>query len=556
MKIQSLAIIFIIIILPISIILSEYLRIQINTLNLQTSYDSRLTAATYDAVRAFQLNSLNSSTNDLTGTKIRDIEASAKIFLTSIANNFGEGGADTKGIQSYVPAIVYCLYDGYYIYSPYKNDLGDEINNKIKDAEDYAYEHLDRKEEKYKYHDGDTLTGVKPYIYYSCRYKKGATDVVITYSLDNYIVVQGMVGGTYWNESGYILDGVSVNGDTVKYNDVMIPKKETLSENIFDPELSDKMSYPYAKINGTKYYLDTDNKVFYMQNGKKMYGPSENNLFYYYRKITGENYADDTEGKYNHINSNAYQFYKSAYDFTQKVRSSELNNLTFGDAKDIDGNSIDANGFKGSTKIFSKVSNVNAEYSNSNFAEHRVAVIRYVIEKNLSTAIANYNNNFAIGTAAFAMPNLSETDWYKIINNVSMITFLQGLPIGGKIYNGYSVVTNNKNEDFVADESIFITYNNQYHRFDDKDLQGKSGLNGYLNLDFERHSDDQKNYYYPREEEGCYSSIVNQSNIAEYDNIYSYLSANPSIAQAYYNALGREKYGMYRYIPIDPTDTP
>ena len=569
MKIQSLAVIFIIIVLPMSILLSEYLQTQINTLNMQTSYDSRLTGATYDAIRAFQLNALNSSTNDLTGTKIRDIEASAKIFLTSIANNFGESGLDQKGIQSFVPAVVYCLYDGYYIYSPYKNDISGEILEKIQAAINLAQSQKSIEPRyanfnpRYKEND-ETLTGIKPYIYYSCRYKKESTDVIITYSLDNYVVIQGMVGGTYRNESGYVLNGVESGGSTgIRYNGVDIPRIENLSETFFDLDINDKRTYPYAKINGTKYYYDEhatpDEQIFYMQNGKKMYGSSQQNSHdYYLNKITN--------------NDSAYKFYEQALSFTNRIKSgdlSALSNLKFDDAVDVEGNNIDANGFNGETTIFQETGNTKAEDTNSNFTEHRTAVIRYAIEKNLTTAIANYNKNFASNTAAFAMPNLSETDWYKIIDNISMITFLQGLPIGGKIYNGYSVVTNNKNEDFVSDESIYITSNGQYHRIGDEDLYGKTGLMGFLNLDFERHSNDQKNYYYPREEEGCYTSIVNQTSISNYDkdidnkndDLYEYLDwlrnkGEDNLLTAYYTALGREKYGMFRYIQLDPNDKP
>ena len=47
------------------------------------------------------------------------------------------------------------------------------------------------------------------------------------------------------------------------------------------------------------------------------------------------------------------------------------------------------------------------------------------------------------------MPKLQDTDWEKITANVGMISFLQGLNIGGKTYNGYTIVTNNKNKEFV-----------------------------------------------------------------------------------------------------------
>ena len=55
MRIQDLAIIFIIIILPISIVLGAYTQMQISTISLQTEYDMKLIAATSDAIKAFQI---------------------------------------------------------------------------------------------------------------------------------------------------------------------------------------------------------------------------------------------------------------------------------------------------------------------------------------------------------------------------------------------------------------------------------------------------------------------------------------------------------------------
>lgn len=81
MKIQNLAIIFIIIMLPISMVLTSYVQSQVETLNLQVLYDSKLNNATYDAIKAFQLNTVNSSTSDLANSKMRDIQASVNTFL-------------------------------------------------------------------------------------------------------------------------------------------------------------------------------------------------------------------------------------------------------------------------------------------------------------------------------------------------------------------------------------------------------------------------------------------------------------------------------------------
>ena len=154
MKIQSLAVIFIIIMLPISLVLTAYVQNQVQTINLQTSYDEKLTNATYDALKAFQLNTINSSTSDLANSKLRDINASVNTFFNAIAEHFNLAGYDKDTLQSYVPALVYTMYDGYYIYSPFTNTLDDEDAGTT-------------------YTDGEKLYGLKPYIHYSCRYVKG-----------------------------------------------------------------------------------------------------------------------------------------------------------------------------------------------------------------------------------------------------------------------------------------------------------------------------------------------------------------------------------------------
>ena len=118
MKLQSLAVIFVIIVLPISLILSSYTSSRIDTLTLQISYDTKLYDATYDAIKAFQLNTANSSTSNIVDSKMRDIEAAANTFFTAIENNFSMNGYNKEALQNHIPALVFTLYDGYYIYSP------------------------------------------------------------------------------------------------------------------------------------------------------------------------------------------------------------------------------------------------------------------------------------------------------------------------------------------------------------------------------------------------------------------------------------------------------
>jgi len=121
MKIQDLAIIFIIIILPISIVLTTYSQAQIKTINIQTEYDTKLTAATSDAIKAFQINTINSSTSDIANSKIRDIEASVSTFKASLKSVFELNGYSEDEMDEYIPALVYTMYDGFYIYSKYHN---------------------------------------------------------------------------------------------------------------------------------------------------------------------------------------------------------------------------------------------------------------------------------------------------------------------------------------------------------------------------------------------------------------------------------------------------
>ena len=169
MKIQSLAIMFIIIILPISMVLASYTQSRVTTISLQAKYDSKLKDATYDALKAYQLNSLNDNTSEYANSKIRDIKASVNTFFNSIATNFSTAGYSKTTLQNYVPAVVYTMYDGYYIYSPYTNTWGNIETEQIPTQSSGTYK------------DGETLYGLKPYVYYSCTYKSGdSNDIVIT----------------------------------------------------------------------------------------------------------------------------------------------------------------------------------------------------------------------------------------------------------------------------------------------------------------------------------------------------------------------------------------
>ena len=582
MKIQDLGIIFIIIIIPMSLILSVYTQFQIQTLNIQTEYDSKLTSATYDAIKAFQLNTANSTMSDIANSKIRDIEASVSTFKKSLMSTFGLNGYTEEDLNSYIPALVYTMYDGFYIYAPFENtnylykaktDSDGNIIYKSDGTIDYE---LDENGNKIPIDNNDeVIYGLRPYVSYSARYVKGSTDIIITYSLDNYIVIQGMINGNYVNDEGYLIDNIEVTGDinsdayTIKYNSIEINEEIGLTEFVGNNE------YPYIKKNGTKYYYDnkgtadnSDDEVFYLLNGE---------ISIQYKGTDATNYYNNEIAK----NTSAKEYYKNAYIFTEKVRNEyNLDELTFEDAEiyvettNDDGTVETKKLFEGDTrKIFAKETGTNAkniEYKTSNFNQHRLEIIRNSIEENLSVAIANYNiYSGAAGTGIeFQMPELKEDEWDLILNNITLISFVQGLNIGGKTYNGYTIVNNSETKELVSEENIYIIGNdNSYHKIGDNYLTELSGANilttipsGRLNLDFKRNTMIQSSagmgnttiYYYPRREDASYNSIITQNDITTFDDIYIYIDGtNNILKKAFYTALGRERNGMYRTLSTE-----
>lgn len=566
MKIQGLAVLAIVILLPMAIILNSYSNNQIKTLDLQISYDSKLQNATYDGIRAFQMNMSNSTTSDLSNSKMRDIKASIQTFYNSLSSHFNMAGYGEDVLQNYVPAIVYTLYDGYYIYSAYDNQL---------DNQDTFYPLAD-------YQDGDTIYGLKPYIYYSCRYKiDDDNDIVITYSLDSYITIQGLIDGNHVNESGYLLTGVGKNASgNYTYKGVEILEEnneEGLQQKLYvdkdtvttgNPlylngnEVGKIQTYPYKKINGVKYYRETETgKVFTIMNDEKLYQSSVNA-----DKITQ--------------NNNGIKYYQEAYNFKLKVlgtntANGELNLGRFKTSHAVDSYGTyystmgESNPYQIERSIFAELLNPSEdgpfiEDSNSEFNAHKTEVIRNSIETNLIVAISNYNK-VSTSEVNFAMPKLEESEWEMLTQNISMVTFLQGLSIGGKIYNGHSIVVNTINEDFVSENSIYIASGGKYYGITsdealELDLDNSIGL---LNTDFERRtglaydtdSDLSKNiYYYPREDEASYNSVISftdSSSLSISECMEQYakdVTTSPKykLAQIYYTALGRERKSMYR----------
>ena len=565
MKLQYLAVIFVIIIIPISFVMSQYIQTQIDTIVLQTAYDTKLNKATHDALTAFKLNSINNKYSSLSDSKIRDIEASISTFYNSLGTSMENYVTSKEDLSIFVPAIVFTLYDGYYIYSSYNN-----IYSTTGEGEDEKVQIQDTK----NYQDG-----LKPYIYYSCQYKlaNGRT-VIVNFTLDNAITVYGDVGDGYETRSGYLINpnlvtNINNTAKTLTYNGVTIGP-ETLTEHLItikDEETgaTEQGDYDYIVYNNKKVYLDkSNNRYFWYDNYKKTYLESEATNVQQYINNNGVGFKSIS----------AFEYYAEAKEFSEWVND-KLGNITQANIIKTDNTQVGEQTDylsvnTGSNRIFNTTDRNNDPLlSSSIFNSHRMAVIRKSIETNLTTAIANYNLH-ANSNYAFAMPVMSEDDWDNALNNVAIISFMQGMPIGQKFYNNYSIITNTQNEEVVNDQSVYVLVkdgnNIEYHQPGCKELIEKQNniIGSYTSLSFERQtvkiSESNLQYFYPQSRNnaimtGCYNCIVNASGDYDIDSIISGeikdlktgqilydASSLYNIRKTYLTALARERYDLYK----------
>ena len=601
MKLQHLAVIFVIIIIPISLVMASYIQNQIDAIALQTAYDKNLINATYGAVKAFQINTTNNKYASISDSKIRDIEAAVNTFYNSLNNSMLEYAQAAKDLQAYIPAMLFTLYDGYYIYTSYDN-----VYTKVGEGEDEKVQ-IDLDGKKYQ-------NGLKPYVYYSAKYKlTNGNIIVVNYTLDNEITVYGDFGGTegYVTKSGYLINPEDVNiiantenRKELTYNGVTI-KPEELKEHLITIEEDG------TTLEGDYHYIFYQNKKIYED------GDGTGNYFWYdnYMKTPVNDpeiraYLDSTK-KYSSngniiMSTSAFDYYNEAKNFSKWVIKN-LGNITQANTiKNEDGITTIGNDTEylsentGNIPIFETTkNNNNPMISDSAFNNHRLAVIRKTIETSLNTVISNYHSTTLYD---YAMPVMSDDDWYRILNNVSMVTFMQGMSIGYRYYNNYAIVTNNVNKEVIKAENIYIVTddgnnNREYHQPGCKDLlkgieSGKFRIVGaYPIASFQRqsvkvseNSDDDKHFYYQSRGvqvknstiindkkilTGCYNCIVNATANYDVDDIISgndlidfensvknggngdisfkkNTSAYISVRKVYLTALARERYDLYK----------
>lgn len=549
MKLQHLAVIFIIIIMPLSMVLSTYVGNLIKVSNQEAKYDSVLYNATYDAMRAYRINTLYDSFASVNQSRERDIRASVNSFFNSMSTGLNSTGYGKSDLNTYIPALLFTLYDGFYIYSPYSN-IASVSGGKANFSTNGG-------------NPGETEFGLHPYIYYSCQYVSTSNDYNLTvgYSLDNHISVMGWYkdGGSvkYVTGSGYYVkpSGISVNDSnrTVNYNGQTL-EPENLYEyvSLFDEyqqgggsaaivtgKPHDIRKYKYLNYNGVKYYYDDDptadlgknnNQVsasydgidiFYLENNKRIY--VNNNLAL---EIAGYRGYDNVADLINNFQDvSAYYYYKEALEFSSSsgdiYKALKLINLGNGTCNVKTpsynqayggGDELKAHIHKkkeytaGNGKVFDySLSGNNPELESSVFNEHRMDVIITTIETCLSNTIQAFNKYASTNDYNYRMPAVTEDDWYRMSNNVAMLAFMQGMVVGNyKFYTGYSVVESSLNKEFISRNSIYVqnydadnTYNPssaEYHEaictnfHDDNVSAATNSIVGYRGIDYEQHA--------------------------------------------------------------------
>lgn len=330
----------------------------------------------------------------------------------------------------------------------------------------------------------------------------------------------------------YIYSPTQVDWDTADYRWKDIPLKHELKSYVY---------YSKEYKNGNKvltinYSLDNYVAVYYYDKSQNKYisktGYLEVPKIGNQRDLFLATLGDETSKKY----------YQDAWSFTEWfneiVKSIDYDYST-GDRIDL------------KSVLLINENNTALPDETSKFNDEKFDVIKNSIISNIVPAMGMYG---------FEMPELTDSDWELIYNNVCFIAFMQDVPIGTTKYNNYVISISSENKEKTNENDIyFVNTKNEggneqiegsYHRIwcphliaNDPNLEIKGysktefGINERLKL---VHS--------------CYYCMVRASNprlsyAEEYANrpgvnIVNYkLDARKG---AYYTALANEKLNLFK----------
>lgn len=310
MKVDGLGIILAIILLPIILVVTYYIQLQVDTIAKENTYNTKLLDATYDAMYAFESNTANEELSSVADSMRSIVLASNNVFLNSLATNLGISNASKEHLQPYIPAILYTMYDGYYIYAPTetkqvaeKVKVGDNGlittdgylsvgDTGVKEAggsdytyaldddgnatatptyNDSAYGDILYKKEAQKYNfkpNGSYIFTSNPeeakeepdyvlksYVQYSARYATSNIDITINYTLDNYLNIVGTIDDVYYTKTGYLIknglvSNPNADGDLSNYNEDDAKEKILGKQTNANETTIDAAQSASVKVNG------------------------------------------------------------------------------------------------------------------------------------------------------------------------------------------------------------------------------------------------------------------------------------------------------------------
>lgn len=663
MKLQGFSIIFALVAIPLILVLTYYIQLQVDTITLQNDYDAKLLNSVRDAVSSFELNTANEDLSSVSDSLRTIIEASNNVFFNTLSTNLGLSNASKAYVEPYVPAVLYTLYDGYYISSPTRvpevlvdadenavsvGDLGVE---KIGTSPDHMYsyhryhEHLtqsdinnckicnradvdgvltkditnDTENRYYAQYAEDSMGNdygqllyvtnnpnqyttdinnakltnknvLKTYMPYSARYKKSKAkgdevdyDVTVIYTLDNYITIEGTINDVYYTKSGYLIP-------TNVVTNVVTPDDENINENLIN-NYSQEDAETYIKEHPVTIEIDGCNISSGFEptpTEKELPDGIHNN----YKELTDEltklnNQLQENQGLYSSITQVQYEldkmsaviYYVKAAIFSNWVQNN-LSVITEGSIVEISGinyqtiNGVEEITYKfdkeSTTNIFDTTGNATSDIGvaeipvDSPFYTHKTNVIRNSIQYNLNQAMSTYNQESS-RAYYYEMPVMQNEEWDKILNNVSIVAFMQGYPCKLKTYNNYKVVSSTNNEITVSPKNIFYVpkdnfndENSEYHRIDCNKLPStyadRNPINEYMSFNskeikYDRiSSSDNDIYLYDHKNLACYDCINDGNYLENSSDIFAEGGAKKT---AYYIAVGKEKNNLYKMNAID-----
>lgn len=660
MKVDGLGVILAIILLPIILVVTYYIQLQVDTIAKENTYNTKLLNATYDAMSAFEINTANEELSSVADSMRSMILASNNVFLNSLATNLGISNANKEHLQQYIPAVLYTMYDGYYIYAPteveqvaekvkvdkssdntdnslitttkgylsvgdegvthsggndYKYKLGNsgeaEGNPTYKDSNysdygDILYKKKGMTEGYYKYEpnkeyevtsnraEADKKVDyiLKSYVQYSARYIKNdnvakKTDVTINYTLDNYLNIVGTIGDVFYTKTGYLIKKGLVTDVNIDGTDLANKNEDEVKDKILgvktnsEVTTTDAAKNPSVKINGVEIKANWDNIKGALQNlgydaNIRTISEAQTYLEKAYREKQDTNLTNIRDLEYEIANYKAITYYVSSSIFSNWVYGN-LEDLTYGNIKDNTMTDYYGTGYQstsGANDFYYDFHNgaVNArkifdgsedpEKVDSLFNTHKLEVIKNSIKYNLNLSISAYCK--MKGSKDFSLPILLDEEWDKILQNISIVSFMQGFDCGLKIYNNYEIVSSTNNELTVTPSEIYYVkkddFNDQngtFHRIDCPDLGDVTEYISFKSKEvkYDQIYDAQEDKrYYDHRNLACYRCI-NTNNYSEeslfaldaktyYDKMNSLPNDNKKSAA--YISIAKERQNIYK----------